>query len=200
MFFAACSGGGNESSEAEGTEEMNENADAAAMESFTVDAGQSKVMWRGEMLGLYSHEGIVDVSEANLEMDNGQITGGTFTVDLTTITPTDESYNPEEGRSKEKLVGHLSSPDFFAVDSFPTASFTIESVEGNTATGTLTVRGTSNTEKVENINFIEEDGIKTIRGTMTFNRMNYGVAFEMPVADKVLSEDIQLDIKLVAAK
>lgn len=170
-----------------------------AVENFTVDATASKVMWRGEMLGLYSHEGTVDFTEAKLEMENGELTGGSFTVDLTSITPTDEAYNPEEGRSKEKLVGHLSSPDFFAVDSFPTATFVIESVEGQTATGTLTLRGVSNQEKVENITMMEEDGKKVMMGTLTFNRMKYNVSFEMPVADKVLSEDIQLNIKLVSA-
>ncbi|MEQ9148059.1 MAG: YceI family protein, partial [Cytophagales bacterium] len=91
-------------------------------------------------------------------------------------------------------------PDFFAVDSFPTASFTIESVEGNTASGTLTIRGKSNSETVENITFSEEEGRRVVRGTMSFNRMNYDVSFELPVADKVISEDIQLDIKLIASK
>lgn len=198
MFFLACSGG-QESSEAENEEVMESSTTETVMDGFTVAVDQSKVMWRGEMLGLYSHEGTLDFSEASVEMEDGQLSGGSFTVDLSTITPTDEAYNPEEGSTKEKLVGHLSSPDFFAVDSFPTATFTIESVEGNSATGTLTLRGQSNTETVQNITMSDADGVKTLRGTMKFNRMNYGVSFEMPVADKVISEDIQLDIQLVAA-
>lgn len=199
MFMVACSGE-QKSSEAEADTENMEAEEDASMDGLTVTPEGSKVMWRGEMLGMYSHEGTVNVTEANVTMENGELTGGDFVVDLTTITPTDENFNPEEGKSKDKLVGHLSSPDFFAVDTFPTASFTIESVEGNSATGTLTVRGESNTETVENITFSEEDGNKVIRGTMTFNRMNYGVSFEMPVADKVLSDEIQLDIKLMASK
>jgi polyisoprenoid-binding protein YceI len=201
VFFVACSGGGEQSSEAE-TETMESaegEMDEASAEDFSVDASASKVMWRGEMLGLYSHEGVVDFTEASIEMENGELTGGSFTVDLTSITPTDEAYNPEEGRSKEKLVGHLSSADFFAVDSFPTATFVIESVDGQTATGTMTIRGTSNQETVENITMMDEDGKKVLMGTLKFNRMNYDVSFEMPVADKVLSEEIQLNIKLVSA-
>ncbi len=200
LFMVACSGTQESSETEEATEEnMETEAKGTAMDDFVVSAEDSKVMWRGEMLGLYAHEGTVEVSEAELMMEDGQISGGNFVVDLTSITPTDENFTPEEGRTQEKLVGHLSSPDFFAVDSFPTASFTIESVEGNTATGTLTIRGKSNTETVENITFSEEEGRRVIRGTMSFNRMNYDVSFEMPVADKVLSEDIQLDIKLMAA-
>ncbi|QNL20494.1 YceI family protein [Hyphobacterium sp. CCMP332] len=200
LFMVACSGS-QESSEAEtSTEEnMETEADNASIDDFVVSAEDSKVRWRGEMLGIYAHEGTVNVSEATLMMENGQISGGSFVVDLTSITPTDENFNPEEGQTQEKLVGHLSSPDFFAVDSFPTASFTIESVEGNTAIGTLTIRGKSNSETVENITFSEEEGRRVVRGTMSFNRMNYDVSFEMPVADKVLSEDIQLDIKLIAS-
>ncbi len=200
MFMLACSGG-QENSEAEAdTENMEAEAAESTMEDFSVSAEESQVMWKGEMLGLYSHEGTLGLSEANLMMENGQITGGNFVVDLTTMTPTDENYKEEKGSTPSDLVAHLSSPDFFNVDSFPTASFTIESVEGNTASGTLTVRGKSNPETVENITINDEDGNKVIRGTMTFNRMNYDVSFEMPVADKVLADEIQLDIQLMAAK
>ena len=196
LFMISCSGGSDQSSETETTEEATDST----MASFTVDVPSSAVMWRGEMLGLYSHEGTLNFSEANVDVVNGEIAGGSFVVDLRSMTPTDENYKPEEGSTPEKLVGHLSSADFFAVDSFPTATFVIESVEGNTATGTLEVRGVKNQETVNNITFLDEEGTKMLRGTLTFNRKNYDVAFDMPVADKVLSDDIQLDIKLVASK
>ncbi|MBK8659129.1 MAG: YceI family protein [Bacteroidetes bacterium] len=59
---------------------------------------------------------------------------------------------------KKSLLGHLSSPDFFDIANNPTASFVISSVEGNTAKGTLTIRGKANEETLTNVTLTEADG------------------------------------------
>lgn len=200
LFFLSSCGSGEQSGEAESaetTEEVSAEETSGAMESFEVNIDASKVEWRGEIAGVKSHEGTVAIKSADVQIENGTISGGSFVVDLTSINPTDENYS-DQGTA-EMLVGHLSSADFFAIDSFPEATFTIESVEGNTAYGKLTVRGVTNDETIENINLFQDGETTEMVGTMTFDRMKYGVAFNNPAKDIIINDDIQLAFTLVAA-
>ena len=168
-------------------------------DKLTVDLNKSVVAWKGEMLSRYSHTGIINLIEANLTVTGGKIAGGSFTVDMHTITPTDELYNPEEGRSKERLVGHLSSPDFFDVENYPVSTFNIKHVDGSTVTGDFTVRGITHEEQVENVSVTREDDSYKISGELTFDRTKYDVRFQMTLQDMVLSNDIKLNIELLAS-
>lgn len=161
---------------------------------MAVNTAESKVMWEGNMLGLYSHSGTLNITEGMITLKGDQITAGSFTVNVKSMTPTDSAYGEEN--TAEMLVGHLSSPDFFAVDSFPTASFVIKSADAatKTVTGDLTVRGTTNEETIENVEINAEAGEAS--GTLTFDRKTYGVSYVHSVKDKVISDDIELDIKL----
>ncbi len=161
-----------------------------------VNSADSKVEWKGEILGMKSHTGTVNLTEGTLTVADGAITGGKFAVDLSTIVPLDSTYDEEN--TKEKLVGHLSSPDFFNVAEFPIATFEITSVEGSDLKGNLTVRGITNEETVKNVSIDAESG--KVSGTLTFDRSKYDVSFKMPVADLVLSNDIPLNVTLAIAK
>jgi polyisoprenoid-binding protein YceI len=167
---------------------------------LSIDVTASKVMWKGEMLGLYSHEGTIGVKDGSVMLKDGKVTGGMINIDMTKITPTDANYSEKDDHTAANLVGHLSSPDFFDIANNPTATFAITSVNGNTVNGNLTVRGKTNPEVVE-ITSVSLDGENVkISGKMKFNRQNYSVAFAMPVKDKVLSDDINLTLELVAKK
>jgi polyisoprenoid-binding protein YceI len=172
-------------------------AAAAAEHAYTVDAASSSVKWTGTMLGVKSHHGTVGVTEGKLSVQGGLVKSGSFVVDLKSINPQDSAYAPEGSKqgTKAMLLGHLASPDFFAVDTFPTASFEITSVEGNTATGKLTVRGKTNEEKVTDIVVTEENGTVKATGKLTFDRQKYGVAWKAP-KDVILNDNIELEIAL----
>lgn len=188
--FAACTSA--ETTETEVAEMEGVTADV------TLDTDSSKVMWEGTMLGLYSHQGTTNFTEGKVSVENGVVKSGSFVVDLASINPTDDGYDEE--RTAEKLVGHLSSDDFFNVAEFPTATFEVTGSEGSTVMGNLTVRGVTNPETVENVMVVEENGTVKITGDLTFDRTKYNVNFKMPVEDKVLSNDISLKINAVAAK
>lgn len=181
------------------TEETTTTTTAVAT-TYTIDTATSNVKWKGVMLGIKEHFGNVKLTQGTLSTEGAAVKGGSFTVSLTSIQPTDSTYDVKAGYTPEKLVGHLSSPDFFDVANFPTATFVIDSVNGTEATGTLTVRGKSNTETVKNIVVTEENGAVKATGTLTFDRKKYGVAFDMPVKDMVISNDIELTIELTGAK
>lgn len=181
-----------------------DGADDAANEgnatetTYTLDAAGSQVIWRGDMVKMYYHEGSIALKEGSISTKGGQLTGGSFIVDMNTIVPLDSNYPPD--KPKENLVGHLSSPDFFDIANNPTAQFEIKSVTGNEATGILTLRGKSNEETVKNIVLTETAEGVTATGELTFDRKKYGVAFDMPVKDMLLSNDIILKISLTGSK
>lgn len=202
LSFAVISCGGNAEGEnakdetkADAQKEEKERASTTG--TLTADTTKSFVHWKGTMVGVYSHEGNVKLTKGFLEMDNGEVVGGEFTVDMSSMEPTDENYNPEEGKTPEKLVGHLSSDDFFAVTEYPTATFVVKSAdrEAKTLTGDLTIRGNTHEEQVTNVVF--NDGSAT--GTLVFDRQKYDVSWKA-MKDVVLEDDIELEINLVAQK
>lgn len=194
LFLASCSQGGQK----ETTEASAEKAEIS-ISDVNLKAADSKVLWKGEMLGVYVHEGTIALTEANISMKDGKIAGGSFTADMRSMTPTDKNYNPEEGSTPEKLVGHLSSPDFFDAENYPSAKFEIKSVEGNSATGMLTIRGITNEEKVENITLSNDGTTVKIMGDLVFDRKKYDVSWDSPLKDRILSNDIELKIELIGS-
>lgn len=192
-FFMAC---GTESTpESSSTETMDESMNVMSeVSTAAINLDQSIVTWKGTMVGVYSHEGTLTFSSGNLQTTGDRITGGSFTVDMTSMNPTDENYNVEEEKTPEKLVGHLSSPDFFDVANFPTASFKISGSEGNKVMGTMTIRGKSNSEIVENVSY--NASTRTWTGTMTIDRKKYDVTWDSPMKEMVLENDLELTINL----
>jgi len=172
--------------------------DSTATATYTVDAASSTVNWKGSMVGMYSHFGTVSLTEGSLTLTGGKLSAGSFVVDLKTINPLDSGYSAEH--PKEGLIGHLAAPDFFATDTFPTATFVVKSVEGNVATGDLTVRGKTNEEKVTDLVITADSTSASATGKLVFNRQKYGVAYKSTMKDMVLSDDIELNVAIQAKK
>lgn len=132
-------------------------------------------------------------------MEGDKVVGGNFVIDMTTITPLDDNYAPDGSAqgTRAMLVGHLSSPDFFAIEAHPTASFEVTgtNADGSVA-GNLTIRGNTNPETVTNVVI----GEGTVSGTLVFDRKKYDVAWDSPMKDAVLSDDIELQVALKIAE
>lgn len=206
FFAAALASCGGEQKQEESTEKeekkMEESSDKGVSGAFSVSTEDSKIMWEGNMLAiggvsLYGHQGTLDLAKGQINMTDGIITDGTIVADMSSIAPTDDNYNPEEGRSQEKLVGHLSSDDFFAIEEYPTATFVINASDGDVIKGDMTIRGVTNTEKITDFTIEAVDGKMKAKGTMTIDRQKYNVAFSMSAEDKILSDDIILSFDLV---
>ncbi|MCB9192786.1 MAG: YceI family protein [Flavobacteriales bacterium] len=195
LFLASCGGGHEHSNESEATSE-----ETAAVEAVTktVDPAASTVNWVGKMIGIKAHNGTINLQEGSLTMEGDKIVGGSFVVDMSTITPLDENYAPDgsEQGTREMLVGHLSSGDFFAVEEYPTATFEVTGTNADgSVSGNLTVRGKTNQETVTDV--VVSEG--TVSGTLVFDRKKYDVAWDSPMKDAVLSNDIELQIELKVA-
>jgi polyisoprenoid-binding protein YceI len=178
--------------------EETETTSQAATGNYTVDVANSVIKWKGTMLGIKYHDGTMKLREGQLIMNEGQVVGGSFTADLTTMVTTDDNYNEEDGSTPDKLLGHLASPDFFDVANHPTATFTLNEGMGTSANGALTIRGNTNTEKINNIQVTEVDGAISASGTLTFDRKKYNVQWDSPMKEAVLSNDIELMVELRA--
>lgn len=173
---------------------------AAAMEkSWTVDVATSKVAWAGTMVGIKTHTGELNFSKGSFTTKGGLLSGGDFIVDMKSYVMNDTNYAPDGSKqgTRAMLMGHLMSPDFFAVDSFPTAELRIASVNGNTASGELTVRGKTNPETVTDIVITPNaDGTVSATGKLVFDRQKYGVAWSSGSKDAVLNDNIELNVKV----
>ncbi len=123
-FLMACeSTPKSDEAEVGDAKEVNEEEVAAAKE-MPIDTDLSMVTWVGTK-PVGKHQGTFKVSEGAIAVEEGKIVGGNFVIDVTSIEVTDEEMGDEE---KAKLAGHLSSPDFFTIEEFPTATFEIVSV------------------------------------------------------------------------
>ncbi len=109
-------------------------------EKKEVKTEESKVTWKAyKVTG--SHTGTVALTSGALVFEEDKLTGGEFTVDMTSLISTDL-----EGEYKGKLEGHLKSPDFFGVENHPEANlvFTTVTPSGKNSyevTGDLTIKG-----------------------------------------------------------
>lgn len=89
---------------------------AVSAQEYIVHTGKSTLKWHGKKV-TGEHYGNINLKEGKMTLEDEQITGGMFIIDMNSITNTDlanEAYN-------QKLVNHLKSDDFFGVEKHPEA-------------------------------------------------------------------------------
>ena len=116
-----------------------------------------------------------------------------------------------EGEMNAKFVGHMQSPDFFDAANNPTGQFTIVSVEpleGNaeanyTVKGNLQLKGIEKSISIPANIAVLDDKISVVTPKFTINRteweMKYGSGVIGTAADKIIHDDVSLNIQLEAA-
>lgn len=103
-------------------------------EALKLDNKASSVAWTGTKKIGSSHHGTVGVKEGKIDVnDKGEVTGGTVVVDMASLANEDLKESPD---NQKKLVGHLSSADFFNVSKYPTATFKLKASLKNQTTNT----------------------------------------------------------------
>jgi polyisoprenoid-binding protein YceI len=138
---------------------------------YRIDTKESSVKWVASKVTGSTHEGTVTLSEGGLQIANGVIAGGKFTIDMTSINVTDL-----DGGMKGKLEGHLNSDDFFATEKFKTANLTIISADANTVKASITIKGIT-----QEISFPVElkiaDGSVTATAAIEIDRSKFDVRY-----------------------
>ncbi len=95
---------------------------------YKIQKDMSSVKWNGKKVS-GEHYGAIAIKNGELVIENGKVVGGTFVIDMTTITNEDLS-----GEWNDKLVGHLKSDDFFSVENYPTSKLVFKEVEHRAGT------------------------------------------------------------------
>ena len=174
---------------------------AMTIASFTtlsekqVKVEDSHIVWNGyKVTG--QHEGTINLADGILNFVDDELTGGNFTIDMTTITVTDL----EAGKGKEKLEGHLKSDDFFGVNTHKTATFKITNVDGKdgkyAVTGDLTIKGKT---EAKTFDMIVEDDSAT--ANLKIDRSKFDIRYGSPtffndLKDKAIYDEFDLNVKL----
>lgn len=171
---------------------------------LNVNIKSSDIAWKGyKVTG--EHDGNVKVKSGELSFQDGMLTGGSFLIDMGTIT-----NNDLEGEWNQKLVGHLKSDDFFGVSSYPTAKFVITKAipygtDGSyKIVGKLTIK--ENTREIKfNADVRENDGEIVATAKMVVDRSEFDVrygsgSFFDNLGDKTIYDEFDLNVKLVASK
>jgi polyisoprenoid-binding protein YceI len=179
------------------------------VDTYKADVAASKVGWLAKKV-TGQHNGYVSLKEGTLEVSKDKITGGEFTMDMTSITC--EDIKKEEA-GNAKLVGHLKADDFFAVAKHPTATFVIKKADylgkkgkddSYKITGDLTIKGITNPVTFEATT--TGSGKKmTAVAKLVFDRVlwkieyNSGKIFES-IGDKMIYDDVELSLNLAFTK
>jgi polyisoprenoid-binding protein YceI len=177
---------------------------STALVNKTVDVSQSNVVWKAyKVTG--AHEGTIKLKSGSLQLQDGKLTGGSFVVNMNTITCTDLT-----GGTADKLVGHLKSPDFFDVAKHPEATFVITQVVSRGTPGAYRVTGNISVKNITKpvrvtVDLGEEKGRTTATAAFKLDRSDFDVRFGSgsffeDLGDKTIYDEFDLEVKLVTAQ
>jgi polyisoprenoid-binding protein YceI len=171
---------------------------------YNVDTNNSSISWKGNRTVGGGHEGTINIAEGSLIFQNGVFSGGSFIIDMNTISSTDLT-----GGRKDRLDGHLKNEDFFDVEKFPTSRLVITKVEQIGAgrfrvTGDITIKSTTLSVQFP-ATVGEVAGRMVASGAFSFNRADFDVRYGSGkffdnLGDRAISDEIPLTINLVANK
>ncbi len=180
---------------------------------YKLDSSGSSIQWTASKPGR-KHIGIFKLKEGSLSVKDNALTGGSFTIDIASISNQDMASDPA---NKTKLEGHLKSPDFFDVAKYPTAKFEITAIAPfvidstkqdnmmkdatHTVSGNLTLK-----DSTKNISFPARITLDpaTLSASANFNidRTEWGMNYKGPgnPQDWFINKQVNIQFSLAASK
>ncbi|MBP6609954.1 MAG: YceI family protein [Paludibacter sp.] len=154
------------------------------------------VKWTGNKIG-GAHNGEIKVKSGTLVLNAGNIVKGSVVIDMKSMTCADI----ENEAVNQKLIEHLISDDFFGVEKYPVASFTlIKATKFNkgkaTVAGSLTIKGKTEpvSFEIKKVNNVYSTQLKVDRSKFD---VRYGSnSFFDNLGDKAIDNIFILDIQL----
>ena len=161
----------------------------------TIDAKSSTIKWVGKKV-TGEHSGTVNFKDGAVVFKGKKLTGGSFTVDMTSLTATDLT-----GEYQGKLNGHLKADDFFGTDKFPTAKLVFKTIGAKstdvyTVTADLTIKGIT-----KPVTFDITVAGNTATTAFKVDRTKYGIKYNSGnffenLGDKTINDDFELTVAL----
>ena len=172
-------------------------------EIYQVDTTMSIIEWIGSTPGNYKHRGTIKLSVGQFTVNNNQLTSGTFTIDINSITNLDQS-----GKDRANLESHLKEKDFFEVEKYPLGSFEITEIKadstGKRVIGNLTLKQITNSIQIPVKIRIDEKSVLAETSAFSIDRTKWGIVYNSgiigTIKDDLINDEISLKLKIVATK
>ncbi len=206
VSLAACAGA--PSADKAATTDKQSEAEASGT-TYSIDTTASSITWVGTK-PTGQHTGTMAVSGGNLSVADGKLTSGSFTINVNSLSTTDL-----EGEGKMDLDGHLKSPDFFDAGKYPTATFTVTSVEPFDSTKTKSLLSGAThlisgnlklKDSTKNVTFpakvdIQANGV-TALANFNIDRRQWGMHYgsDASIQDKFIRPDVNIQFNVKANK
>jgi polyisoprenoid-binding protein YceI len=168
---------------------------AVTAQTKKIDVSKSSIKWLAKKV-TGEHSGTVALQSGALVFKKDALKGGTFTVNMTSLTATDLT-----GEYLDKLNGHLKSDDFFGTEKFKTSTLVFKTVapKGNnvySVTADLTIKGITKPVAFDIT-------VKGNTATTTFNvdRTKYDIKYNSKsffdsIGDKAIYDEFELTVNL----
>lgn len=166
-------------------------------QKFELVVAQSNIDWVGRKV-TGTHYGTIALKEGTLVLQNGQLSGGTFTIDTASIRILDIT----DPATNTQFAGHLASDDFFSTEQYPEAYFKISSVNGNHVEGDLTIKGITRPVGFD-AHLQLNSYTLTAAATIIIDRTQFGMHFRSGnfftnLGNTLIYNDFELNVTLTA--
>ncbi|MEM7185586.1 MAG: YceI family protein [Bacteroidota bacterium] len=160
---------------------------AIAQDQTAIINDRQTLSWIGKAaVGSYAPEGTLEIKSAEMFFSSESIATLNIVVDM-----------PSLEQENRQLRDHLRDEDFFHVQAYPEARFTLNKpakIEDGTAVleGDMTIRGVTHPERITATISISDTGL-ALEFTHTMDRTRYGVNHNSPSIFKRLKENAIAD-------
>lgn len=166
-------------------------------QKFIIDPSQSNIDWVGKKV-TGAHNGTIRIKAGEIILKEGEVTGGNFIVDTTSIhilDITDLSTNAQ-------FLGHLISEDFFGTEQFQEANLVINTLTGNHIDADLTIKGITHPIDFDAELQVTDDTVSA-RAKLLVDRTKYGMKFRsgnffLDLGDTLIYNDFELNVSITA--
>lgn len=187
------------------TSESNEVLTTTNGQVYTIDTLNSKAEWKGFKVvksDNTSHIGSLKFESGEVTVKDKKLESGQFVLAMNTLANEDLT----DAESNGKLLGHLKSADFFDTAKFPNASYEITKVteapsgsDYNTILdGNLTLKGITKPFSFNANVKLDKGELMIATEPKDINRDEFGIKFQMPAAEGLIKNEINIQVKIKA--
>lgn len=209
MFVACKNTKGEDAKVSDNVEETSK----AKGKTYAVSTDASTIAWKATKTLGGGHNGEIKISEGSVIVDGDAVVGGSFTIDMNSISVLDIEDEGKRGYLESHLKGldDEKADDFFNVKKYPTAKYEITRVtkkEGDEKAnslvyGNLTLRETTKSVAFSaNIN-IADGAVNVSTPGFKFDRTEFGIKYNSSsffdgLKEKAIDNEVGLSVTLVA--
>ncbi|MBP9828053.1 YceI family protein [Patescibacteria group bacterium] len=193
----------NEASPAPDTTDDAENFVLLENGAYQANTEESVITWSGKKAIMPAHTGKVSINFADLMIEEYQPVAGSVVINMQSITSDEELVLLEE---------HLKNDDFFAVETYPTATFTVTNLgtispptSNYVATGIMKIRDIEKEISFPIKITQEEDGNIRVTGIIIIDRTDFDIRYNSSsffenLGDALIENNFTLTLDLLFEK